>query len=203
MLNPGAFIRRRWKLIALVCGLSLVLALALVPWLSDSETTPAARPNQAPPRSTQWSLQVDALHINAPLKAIGETYAGTLDPPSNPHDVGWWTGSAPPGAKSGQTIITGHTVHTGGGQMDHLGSIPQGATIIVHAKDGATYYYRETKVETIPKPDVSLRRVELFGQTDAPNRLVLITCSGWTGSGYLYNVFVYATPIGAPVGATT
>jgi LPXTG-site transpeptidase (sortase) family protein len=129
--------------------------------------------------------------------SIGMSNAGTLNPPANPREVGWWDASAKPGSKVGQTIITGHTVHTGGGQLDHLGTIKQGAIILIHQTDGSTLTYRETRVETLGKAEVAERSVELFGQDDASNRLVLITCSGWTGSGYLSNVFVYATPVGA------
>lgn len=194
MLNAGAFLkdRRRWAFAALVAIILIVLVLILVPWLKDDPPKSVSQPD--PGKPTGWSLEVASLRINAPLKSISESAAGTLNPPSNPREVGWWNASAPPGSRTGQTIITGHTVHTGGGQLDHLGSIAQGALIVIH--DGAkTLKYRETRVETISKGQVAQRSVELFGQDDAPNRLVLITCSGWTGSGYLSNVFVYATPL--------
>jgi LPXTG-site transpeptidase (sortase) family protein len=193
MLKVGALLkeRRRWVLAALVAVIVIVLTLVLVPWLTDDKPDLSA---PDPGKPTGWSLEIDSLHINAPLRSISETAAGTLNPPANPREVGWWNQSAPPGSKVGQTIITGHTVHTGGGQLDHLGTIARGALIVIH--DGAkTLKYRETRVETISKGQVAQRSVELFGQDDAPNRLVLITCSGWTGSGYLSNVFVYAEPV--------
>ena len=40
---------------------------------------------------------------------------------------------------------------------------------------------------------------EIFGQQRGSNRLVLITCSGWTGSGYTSNVVVFAEPLGVRV----
>src|SRR3954468_12629318 len=64
-------------------------------------------------------LVVPALKIRAPIEPIQVDH-GVLDPPHNPRDVGWWRQSARPGATHGQTVLTGHTVHTGGGVMDRL-----------------------------------------------------------------------------------
>ena len=38
--------------------------------------------------------------------------------------------------------------------------------------------------------------VTLFSQARRYNRLVLITCTGWTGSDYTSNVVVFAEPLG-------
>lgn len=184
--------RRRRNLAIVVALVLILLLIALWPWLFASpKSTPKAESTTGTP--TGWRLLVSSLHIDAPLRGITTTRGGVLDPPANPRDVGWWSASAPPGASYGQTIVTGHTVHTGGGQMDHLGTIKVGAQIEIVDK-GYTVYYTATKVFTLSKRDVDLRSPELFGQTSPTNRLVLITCSGWTGHGYLSNVFVYATP---------
>ena len=53
--------------------------------------------------------------LRAPILPIEIAPDGVLSPPSDVHDVGWWQRSAKPGATTGQTLITGHTVHTGGG----------------------------------------------------------------------------------------
>ena len=71
-------------------------------------------------------LVIPALKIRAPVKAIEVNDTQVLDPPRNPRDVGWWKRSARPGAAQGQTVLTGHTVHTGGGVMDHLGKLHRG-----------------------------------------------------------------------------
>lgn len=184
--------RRRRNLAIVVALVLILLLIALWPWLFASpKSTPKAETTTGTP--TGWRLLVSSLRIDAPLRGITTTRGGVLDPPANPRDVGWWSASAPPGASYGQTIVTGHTVHTGGGQMDHLGTIKVGAQIEIVDK-GYTVYYTATKVFTLSKRDVDLRSPELFGQTSPTNRLVLITCSGWTGHGYLSNVFVYATP---------
>lgn len=184
--------RRRRNLAIVVALVLILLLIALWPWLfAGPKDTPGAEPTTGKP--TDYRLLVSSLHIDAPMRAIETTRGGVLDPPANPHEVGWWKASAPPGASYGQTIVTGHTVHTGGGQMDHLDTIKVGAQIEIVDK-GFTVYYTATKVFTLSKADVDLRSQELFGQSSPTNRLVLITCSGWTGHGYLSNVFVYATP---------
>ena len=184
--------RRRRTLAAVVALVLILLLIAVLPWLwAGPKSTPKVEETTGTP--TGWVLVVPSLSINAPLRKIETTRGGVLDPPANPRDVGWWAESAPPGASYGQTIITGHTVHTGGGQMDHLGNAKIGAQVEIIDK-GYTIYYTVTKVFTLSKRDVDLRNQELFGQTSPTNRLVLITCSGWTGHGYLSNVFVYATP---------
>lgn len=184
---------RRRRRAAWVVLILLVLALiAILPWLLGGNNPPkAAEPTTGSP--TGWRLLVPSLHINAPLRAIETTRGGVLDPPANPRDVGWWAQSAPPGATYGQTIVTGHTVHTGGGQMDHLGQMKVGSEIEIIDK-GYTVYYRATKVFTLTKGEVDQQAADLFGQSNPVNRLVLITCSGWTGHIYLNNVFVYAVP---------
>lgn len=105
--------------------------------------------------------------------------------------------SARPGSPTGRTIITGHTVHTGGGQLDHLGANGQGAIIKV-VTPGGTLWYREAEVVVYTKTQVAANAQALFAQDGRPNRLELVTCTGWTGSYYTSNVFVFAQPVGRP-----
>jgi len=141
-------------------------------------------------------LVIPSLHVDAPIVPIAVKNS-TLTPPSNFKDVGWWDGSAKVGAATGQTVITGHTVHTGGGQMDNLGSIQNGAIVKVITKQG-TVWYRETQVLVYSKKQVADNAEELFNQDRPHNRLVLITCTGWTGDGYTSNIIVFAEPLGVP-----
>lgn len=163
------------------------IAQVIVP----SQFRSLARP-EAPIR-----LVVDSLQIDAPIVPIQEALGGTLTPPSDAQTVGWWSDSARPGSKTGTTLITGHTVHTGGGQLDHLGAIQQGAIIKV-VTPGGTIWYRETQVLVYTKSQVATNAQSLFAQTSEPNRLELVTCTGWTGSYYTSNVFVFAQPLGVP-----
>ena len=163
---------------------------AKVPKVTTSEFHALKYPEQG------IRLLVPSVNIDAPIVPIN-LVGSTLTPPDDASLVGWWTGSAKPGAKTGQTLITGHTVHTGGGQMDHLGAISQGGIIEIVTKDG-TLWYRETQVAVYSKAQVSQHAQQLFGQNRAKNRLILVTCTGWTGSYYTSNVIVFADPLGVP-----
>ena len=192
--------RTKWGNIAVATVLALLAAalffLIVSPGgdASDAGTTTHFK-------RTTYHLEVKSLKIDAPIVSIAMSSSRVLTPPSNPRDVGWWDASAKPGAAHGQTIIAGHTVHTGGGQFDHLGSMKKGARIeVVHKK--RTDHYVATKIFTLTKAQVSEQATKLFNQARAKNRLVLITCGNWTGREYLTNVFVYAKPVGSTSNAT-
>lgn len=186
--------------IAVVVGIAAVIALlaALLVWSQhgEPEAAPEPKPAAAPVakrfKPTPYHLVVKSMGIDAPVVQIAMTKDRELDPPADPQRVGWWKASAKPGSVTGQTIVTGHTVHTGGGQFDHLGDVKPGALITL-----GTHRYRATKTVKLSKEQVAQRAVELFGQTRVRNRLVLITCGDWTGSEYLSNIFVYAKPLPA------
>lgn len=187
--------RRSWAAVGVATVLAL-LAAALLYYIvtpHDDAPPPLATPAQTKP--TGYHLVVSSLHIDAPIVSIAMTPSRVLTPPANPREVGWWDDSAKPGADGGQTIIAGHTVHTGGGQFDHLATIKKGARIEI-VRNRHTEEYVATKVFTLSKKAVSDQAPQLFGQKRHPNRLVLITCGDWTGREYLTNVFVYARPLG-------
>jgi LPXTG-site transpeptidase (sortase) family protein len=142
-------------------------------------------------------LVIPALKIRATVDPIEVDDQGVLDPPRNPREVGWWRRSAKPGATRGQTVLTGHTVHTGGGVMDHLGRLREGQLVKVVTRKGPMVY-RTSKVVTWSKAELAKRSVQIFGQQRQDERLVLITCSGWTGHDYTSNVVVFAEPLGVP-----
>lgn len=140
-------------------------------------------------------LVVPSLDIKAPLVPIEVTPEGALDPPRNYHEVGWWKRSAKPGADRGQTVVTGHTVHTGGGVMNELGTIDRGARIKIVTRKG-TMLYRADRVKVYTREALAKHAYYLFNQKRRPVRLVLITCTGWTGVDYTSNVVVFASRTG-------
>ena len=172
-----------------VVGVGLVLPSSAQP----SGTAAGYRAMAAPARPVR--LIVPSLKIRAPILPIEVNDQRALDPPRNPRDVGWWQRSARPGAKQGQTVLTGHTVHTGGGVMDDLGQLRRGRLVRVVTPKG-TMVYRTTKVVTWSKGELAQHAVDIFAQQRGDVRLVLITCSGWTGSYYKDNVVVFARPLG-------
>lgn len=180
--------------LALVCG-----ALLAVGFLMPSGAAPAAgdyRPMSSPARPIR--LVVPALSIRATVLPVRVDSANVLDPPSDPTEVGWWQRSARAGATRGQTVLTGHTVHTGGGVMNRLGQLRPGDVVRVGTPRG-TMVYRTTQVLTLTKAQLAARSAQLFGQGRSTNRLVLITCTGWTGSYYTSNTVVFAQPLGVRV----
>jgi len=190
-----------------VAGLStrlLVLFLAMVvvgfaipsPGIADGPGTsgessyaPLAKPSRPD------LLIVREIGLSAPIVPIEIAPDGVLDPPADVHEVGWWKRSAKPGATSGQTLVTGHTVHTGGGVMNRLGDLRPGSLIQIRTPRG-TVDYRATKVFVYTKAQVAEHRDDLFSQERKHYRLVLVTCTGWNGHGYDSNIIVFADQLG-------
>ncbi len=179
--------------VVLVLAALLVVGGVLMPGSSDKATTAGFEPMAAPAAPVR--LVVPALKLRAPVLPIEVSPDAVLDPPADPTEVGWWRRSARPGADHGQTVLTGHTVHTGGGVMDRLGQVKRGQVVRVVTKRG-TMVYRATRVLTLTKAQLAARSKDLFAQGRDVNRLVLITCTGWTGSGYTSNTVVFARPLG-------
>ncbi len=123
-----------------------------------------------------------------PVKAPGRT----LVPPSDPQQLGWWADGARPGADAGSALITGHTVHDGGGALDDLEELGSGDEVRVRTDRGQIAYEVQS-VRTFTKGTLADRAEQVFAQ-DGPGRLVLITCEDWDGEQYLSNVVVTATP---------
>jgi sortase (surface protein transpeptidase) len=93
-------------------------------------------------------------------------------------------------------------VHTGGGVMDRLGKLRRGKVVRVVTPKG-TMVYRATRVVTWSKAELAEHAVDIFAQERKDTRLVLITCTGWTGSSYTGNIVVFAKPLGVREPAST
>lgn len=187
---------------ARIAGLTTFLLVACTFMIGFGFVLPSPRgpePGYAPMAAPAppVRLVVPSLKVRAPITAITVSSDRVLDPPRNPRDVGWWQSSAKPGSTRGQTVMAGHTVKTGGGALDRLGTLEPGKLVKVVTPKG-TMVYRATKVVTYSKEELAERAQQLFGQDRSENRLVLITCTGWTGSYYKSNIVVFAEPLGVP-----
>jgi LPXTG-site transpeptidase (sortase) family protein len=140
-------------------------------------------------------LVVPEISLRAPIVPIEIAPDGVLTPPGDVSEVGWWKRSAKPGATSGQTLVTGHTVHTGGGVMNRLGDLRPGALIQIRTRRG-TVDYRATKVFVYTKAELAAHARQLFSQDRKHIRLVLVTCTGWNGHDYDGNIIVFADQLG-------
>lgn len=137
------------------------------------------------------TLRIPALDIDAPVVPI-RAPGRTLTPPSDAQQLGWWADGARPGQRQGSVLVTGHTVHNGGGALDDLEQLEVGdqATVSTRAMD---LTYVVTSVRIYGKGKLAREAATIFSQ-EVPGRLVLITCEDWTGSEYLSNVVVVAEP---------
>jgi LPXTG-site transpeptidase (sortase) family protein len=160
-------------------------------------STPATG-TTAKPVLTSWRpgapvrVRIPGLGVNAPVVPIG-TRDDTLVPPGDPSRLGWWSEGARPGAKVGSALVTGHTVHTGGGALDDLETLRPGDRVVVRTREGRIPY-AVARVEVFSKGTVADHAERLFSQ-EVPGRLVLVTCEDWDGSRYLSNVVVLARPV--------
>jgi hypothetical protein len=121
--------------------------------------------------------------------------SGVLVPPSDPQRLGWWQEGAVPGAARGTAVLTGHTVHTGGGALDDLSSLVPGDRVRVRTARG-TIDYAVTTVRDHSTSALAERSRRIF-RLDGPGRLVLVTCTDWNGRIYLSNTVVVAQPVAA------
>ncbi|MGN6252272.1 MAG: class F sortase [Marmoricola sp.] len=137
---------------------------------------------------------IPALGVDAPVVPI-RLSGRALVPPGDARELGWWAGGALPGSKHGAALVSGHTVHTGGGALDHLGRLHPGDRVVV-GTDRGRLVYRVARVETPSKQQLARRARALFGSS-GPGRLVLVTCGDWDGTSYLSNVVVIARPASA------
>jgi hypothetical protein len=170
--------------------------------------TPAARPRAAPTATRDGTLPpspeapaepaaltIPALQVRATVLPVVTSH-GTLGVPDDPAQVGWWTGSALPGASTGSVVIDGHvdSATAGPGALFRLADLHTGDLILVTTTTGDRRSYTVTgrrvylKAGGLPPA--------LFAATGPP-RLVLISCGGpfnrATGN-YLDNIAVFAVP---------
>lgn len=137
-------------------------------------------------------LRIPVLAVDVPVVPV-KAARRTLVPPKDPMRLGWWADGARPGSVRGSALVTGHTVHSGGGALADLEQLRRGDRVSVRAgSDAIDYEVRSVKI--LAKGVLAQRAGRLFAQ-DVPGRLVLITCEQWNGVEYLSNVVVTARPV--------
>ena len=166
---------------------------------TTSDAGSGAAPSPPAARIAPWSpgaplsLHIDRLGVSSrvlPIHAVGDT----LVPPGDPSQLGWWADGARPGEARGSVLVTGHTVHTGGGALDRLEELRPGDVVTVRTRrDTVEYAVRQVAIRD--KGVVASEAERLFSQ-EVPGRLVLITCEDWDGTAYRSNVVVTARPSG-------
>ena len=194
----------------LIPAVGLVLAGAVVVWQQPATTAepeppapaqaetpvvaapaPAATQARSRPASVPTRVRIPSLGVDAAVDPVSP-HGTELDPPADPARVGWWAQGSRSGARHGATLLTGHTVRSGGGAFDHLEDLAPGDRVTVDGLRGASSYVVET-VETMPRAELAERSGELFGQ-QGPHRLVMVTCEDWDGAAWRSSVVVVARP---------
>jgi len=120
----------------LVVAALLGLVVFFVPQGQSADFRPLSSP------ATPVKLIIPSQKLRAAIRPIEVNSSNVLDPPSNVREVGWWSRSVRPGADHGQTVLTGHTVHDGGGVMDHLGKLHAGDVVRVVVETGGVVRQR-------------------------------------------------------------
>jgi LPXTG-site transpeptidase (sortase) family protein len=170
----------------------VVAPVASVPVPAPAPTSPTrgSTPREAGVRPD--TVVVPSLDVRADVTPIA-TQDGALNPPADPLDVGWWSGGSRPGEGTGAAVITGHTVHTGGGAFDDLEELATGDRVLV-LSGGTTVAYDVATVEVLSRAELARESATIFARS-GPGRLVLITCEDWDGTAYRSNVVVTARPV--------
>ncbi len=163
---------------------------AVAPGVELTSASPRPRPRPQP--GVPVRLLVPSLEVDAPVIPITAP-GGVLLPPGDPQTLGWWRDGAQPGAGTGGALITGHTVHTGGGAFDDLDTMHAGDVVRVRTPRGLLEY-AVSSVTVYRKSTLARNAGRIFSQT-VPGRLVLITCEDWNGTGYDSNAVVVADPV--------
>jgi len=151
-----------------------------------------SRPREPlPAPSRPLTLVIHALGIRAPVVPL-EASGGTLDPPADVSEVGWWQDGAMPGAARGSVVITGHTVSDGDGVFDYLAHVRTGDLIQLVTEKGVLQYVVRAEA-SYGRATLAQRAPQLFSRSSA-SRLVLVTCEDYNGAVYLANHVVVAAP---------
>ena len=192
--------------------LALVLVLLAIVLLPGAPGAPAGSPSAVPTSwsdgwSRPWSgtareaaprtyvtgdpvhLRIPRLDVTTDVVAV-DTEGGVLVPPADPALVGWWKDGARPGSPDGAVVLTGHTVHSGGGVFDDLAVLDRRDVVEVTTTRG-TLTYLVTEVRDLSKAQLASVASDLFGSSGRA-RVVLVTCTDWDGERYLGNTVVVA-----------
>ncbi len=133
----------------------------------------------------------------ARVRTVDTDADGVLLPPKDIGELGWWIGSARPGAGAGTVVITGHVddVERGTGFAAAFTGLRAGDEVFVTTADRSEHRYAVTDNRAVAKEGGL--PVDELNRLDGPETLALVTCGGpFVGPplGYLDNIVVFARP---------
>ncbi|QDP94893.1 class F sortase [Microlunatus elymi] len=161
-----------------------------------SSVGPDKQPNRSslsPSRATDsepTKINIPAIGVHADFVPLGLTSKGELATPSDPDQVGWFTGGYPPGGP-GVAVVAGHVTWNGAeGAFFELADLKHGDRIKINRKDGSTAVFAVRRLATFPKNHFPTEQV--YRHSDQPE-LVLITCGGnYSAAAHYYDANVIA-----------
>lgn len=173
---------------------------------ADQQTSPAPPARRAVTGKTQertfvpTTVRLRTSGRAATVEQIDTRPDGSLALPTAAGRVGWWRSGASAGSRYGTVVLAGH-IDTAAGGVGYFAGLLQARTgdIVELSGSGLTQRYRVTRVEDLPKTELS-GRSQLFSQA-VPGRLLLVTCTGRFDRRtrhYDHNRLVYADPAGSP-----
>ncbi len=144
-------------------------------------------------------IDIPRIGARAPVVPVATLPGRELDIPRNPDVVGWWSGGAKPGARTGTAILAGHINYAGvEGVLAKIGTLNPGDLVYItggRREHHVKLTFRITGVRTYEK--TALPYQEVFDQSSV-GRLAIVTCGGAfdanTGN-YLDNIVVFAVPV--------
>ncbi len=145
---------------------------------------------------TPARVRFESLGIDAPVVPAGiDVEEGALGVPSHIQHLGWWLDGMTPGSATGAVLIAGHvdSARAGAGAFFRLHEARRDDRIQVTTRNGRTFIYRVTSVQTMAKKALPTGIYSRRGGA----RLVLVTCGGPFDASighYRDNVVVTAVP---------
>jgi len=147
-----------------------------------SEAEPADKSQYSVRPELPRIITIPSLGVEARILHLGLGEDNTLLAPSNIYDTSWYTSSAKQVSTLGAMLISGHASGpTKQGVFHDLGSIREGAEIVIERGDGlkTTFVVKATKA--VPDKDFDMRAMLRSIEPDKLG-LNLMTSSGASGS---------------------
>lgn len=145
------------------------------------------------PRSEPTRLRIAKIGVDASFTSLGKKTDGTIEVPSDPYVVGWYTKAPTPG-ELGPAVVVGHVDRPGGPAVFwRLRELVPGDTFEIDRVDGTTVKFKVDDVKVLPQTDFPTEAV--YGNIDHAG-VRLITCTGtWDRYQRRYsdNLVVYSS----------
>lgn len=165
---------RLLALTSVVVAAGVVAPVAAPAHDTDRQALAAAQPwPQSVLPSTMLRRLPRPVPIDAPVVPV-RMEGSVLTPPSDPDVLGRWWGP------HHTRVLIGHTVHTGGGVLEHLDRFKRDDRIRV---DGHVWLVRANRM--LSKARVARAATRLFS-SNRPGVLVMVTCSNYDWSTGVY-----------------